>query len=524
MSTLDSTHLPRGWVRTTIGTIAEILTGNTPPTANKSLYGGDIPFIKPPQLLDRPIGNSADGLSPAGCKVARTVPADTTLVSCIGILGKTGLTVELSAFNQQINAAQFHREIDPRFGFYQCQCLRPYLHDVSSATTVRIVNKKKFCRASILVAPLCEQHRIVAEIEKQFSRLDAGVAALKRVEANLKRYKAAVLKAACTGELTADWRAAHPDVEPASKLLDRILRERRQKWEEAELAKMIANGKPPKDDKWKAKYKEPVAPQRIGMPNLPYSWCWATVDQLIWYLRNGLSQKPVGESGLRVLRISAVRPMKVDLSDTRYFDLPPNGYEDYAVAAGDLLFTRYNGSRDFCGVCGVVPPHKGITLHPDKLIRVRVMEDLVSPQYLEVVINVGSTREHISRKLKTTAGQVGISGSDIRSAPIPLAPLEEQQTILEEAGQALARIEGLRGASNRAIIRGQRLRQSILNSAFEGKLVDQDPSDEPASVLLERIRAERERREPEDKARRKASPEKKRKIKKKTRQTAGGKR
>ncbi len=102
------------------------------------------------------------------------------------------------------------------------------------------------------VPPREQQDEIVAEIEKQFSRLDEAVANLKRVKANLKRYKAAVLNAAVEGKLTEEWRKAHPDVESASKLLDRILAERRAKWEEAELAKMEAKGKAPKNDKWKA--------------------------------------------------------------------------------------------------------------------------------------------------------------------------------------------------------------------------------------------------------------------------------
>ena len=110
-------------------------------------------------------------------------------------------------------------------------------------------------RSPIPVAPPDQQDRIVAEIEKQFSRLDEAVASLKRVKANLKRYKAAVLKAAVEGKLTEEWRKQNPDVEPASKLLERILAERRTKWEEAELAKMKAKGKEPKNDKWKEKYK-----------------------------------------------------------------------------------------------------------------------------------------------------------------------------------------------------------------------------------------------------------------------------
>ncbi len=130
--------------------------------------------------------------------------------------------------------------------------------------------------------PRKQQKRIVAEIEKQFSRLDEAVANLKRVKANLKRYKAAVLKAAVEGKLTEEWRKAHPDVEPASKLLDRILAERRAKWEEAELAKMEAKGKAPKNDKWKAKYKEPTAPDTADLPELPEVGYGQRLDLFFW--------------------------------------------------------------------------------------------------------------------------------------------------------------------------------------------------------------------------------------------------
>ena len=121
-----------------------------------------------------------------------------------------------------------------------------------------------------VLAPRREQDRIVAEIEKQFSRLDAATAALKRVQANLKRYRASVLKAACEGRLVPTEaelaRKEGRDYEPADKLLERILRERRARWEADTLAKMIASGKPPKDGHWKQKYKEPVAPHMTNYP------------------------------------------------------------------------------------------------------------------------------------------------------------------------------------------------------------------------------------------------------------------
>lgn len=148
----------------------------------------------------------------------------------------------------------------------------------------------RFLPLQVPVAPLNEQERIVAKIEELFSDLDAGVAALERAKANLKRYRAAVLKAAVEGKLTQKWRAENPPKEPASKLLARILKERRKKWEQEQLAAYKAKGKqPPKN--WRDKYKEPAGPG-ANLPALPEGWCWACLSQLLAEpLRNGHSAK-----------------------------------------------------------------------------------------------------------------------------------------------------------------------------------------------------------------------------------------
>ncbi len=194
---------------------------------------------------------------------------------------------------------------------------------------MRILNKQKFGILPIPLAPINEQRRIVQKIEELFTELDAGVAALERVRANLKRYRAAVLKAAVEGALTADWRARRPDVEPAGDLLQRILRERRAAWEQAELARYAKASKtPPKG--WQGKYKEPAAPDATNLPELPEGWRWTSMDQLITFLRNGLSHKPnINPPGYPILRINAVRPMQVDLSEVRYLDFPYSEVQDY---------------------------------------------------------------------------------------------------------------------------------------------------------------------------------------------------
>ena len=138
---------------------------------------------------------------------------------------------------------------------------------------------------AFLLHRCAEQQRVVEAIDSYLTRLDDAVASLERVQAKLKAYRASVLKAAVEGRLVPTEaslaRAEKRDYEPAEVLLARILKERRRRWEEAELAKLKAAGKTPKDDKWKAKYQEPVAPDTSTLPELPEGWCWATVDQLL---------------------------------------------------------------------------------------------------------------------------------------------------------------------------------------------------------------------------------------------------
>ena len=140
---------------------------------------------------------------------------------------------------------------------------------------------QRFWRIRLPLAPLPEQHRIVAKLDELFSELDAGVAALERAQTKLKRYRASVLKAAVEGKLTEEWRRdqSAPD-ETGEELLQRILVERRKRWEQEQLAKFKAQGrKPPKN--WKAEVPGAGARRtRAGCRKLPEGWCWATVDQV----------------------------------------------------------------------------------------------------------------------------------------------------------------------------------------------------------------------------------------------------
>ena len=416
------------------------------------LQDGDVLVARMPEPLGRACIFPGDPLA-----------AVTVVDVCIVRTGATGPDHEW--LTQFINAPDFRRGVSER----------------QSGSTRKRVSRNNLATIAIPLPPLPEQHRIVAEIEKQFTRLNASAAALKRAQANLKRYRASLLKAACEGRLVPTEaelaRSEDRDYKPANHLLERILAERRAHWESQ-----------PKN---RGKYKEPAPPDTSYLPELPEGWVWARLDQLLVELKNGYGKPPHGESGTAILRISAVRPMYVNLQDVRWVPDAAN-LSDYLLNAGDLLFTRYNGNASLVAACGLVPTIEQDVLHPDKLIRGRVAGKGAVPGFVQIAANCGNSRAFIERRIKTTAGQSGVSGSDLKEMPIPLPPLAEQHRMVAEVERQMSVIQKAEATVDASLKRVERLRQSILKQAFLGQLVPQDPNDEPASVLLERIRAERE--------------------------------
>ncbi len=231
---------------------------------------------------------------------------------------------------------------------------------------------------------------------------------------------------------------------------------------------------------------------------LPSGWSWVTLEDVVESVRNGISTKPVGHAGVSILRISAVRAGALDTTDVRYLPGDVSDYADFIVQPDDVLFTRYNGNADLVGAAARVPSGVTSTVYPDKLIRVRPITSLIEPKYLEAASNVGPSRRHIESHSKSAAGQVGISGADLKKTPIPLPPSGEQRRIVAKLHELRTRSRKAREALDEVPALLEQLKQSVLAAAFRGDLTAEwraaHPNVEPASVLLERIRAERRRR------------------------------
>ena len=342
----------------------------------------------------------------------------------------------------------------------------------------------------LLLAPVAEQTRIVEKLEELLSDLDAGVAELKAAQRKLGQYRQSLLKAAVEGSLTASWRAQHTPTETGAQLLERILTERRARWEAKQLAKFEEQGKaPPKD--WQKKYPEPVRPDTSGLPKLPEGWVWASVDQISPDdLANGRSV-PSADNGAKVLRLTAMKDGWIDLNEYKHGDWSDEDAQQFAVTEGDILIVRGNGSLSLVGRAGSVGKVSTQVAYPDTMIRLRVIDAVVSPAWIGLVWRTRVVRSHIERRARTSAGIYKISQPDIVSAPIPVPPLAEQECIQQWLEQQSPEIDSLHSVLNSEIQRSAAQRKNILKAAFSGQLVPQDPDDEPAAVLLERIQAER---------------------------------
>ncbi len=302
------------------------------------------------------------------------------------------------------------------------------LKTLNRATAIPGLNREDAYALAVLLPPLAEQRRIVEKLDALTARTARARTDLDRIPALAARYKQAVLDIA---------------------------------YEQAiGRAKTISN-----------------------------------LGQLALEVRNGLSRRPeFAPPGIPILKISSVRPMTIRTEELRYY--VPQADEDverYKLSIGDVLFTRFNGNPDLVAACGAIKvlPNGGV-LYPDKLIRVRVDKQRLNADFLVVIASSPTARIWLNSKIKSAAGQHGVSGGDLKELAVPLPSLRTQNDIVGYVSRAFAEIDRLTAEATSARRLLDRLDQAILAKAFRGELVPQDPTDEPASELLARIKADRQ--------------------------------
>ena len=338
-----------------------------------------------------------------------------------------------------------------------------------------------------------QQARIVAKLEELLSDLDAGVAELKAAQRKLKQYRQSLLKAAVEGALTAEWRARNKPTETGAQLLHRILSERRARWEAKQLNKFKEQGKtPPKD--WQKKYPEPVQPDSSDLPVLPEGWVWTSGEQLCEFITKGTTPPKGldsgGEKTIPFLRVTNLTDRgELDLADEVFVSVATHqGFLARSVVYPNDVLMNIVGPP--LGQVSVVPSSFGEWNINQAIAIFRAVEGVL-PSFVCRYLLSPLAQQWLKARSKTTAGQTNLTLEVCRSLPFPLPPPDEQRALLDKIEIAMNAVASQEQAIDRSLKQSAAQRQNILRAAFAGQLVPQDPNDEPASVLLERIRAER---------------------------------
>jgi type I restriction enzyme S subunit len=484
-------NLPRGWVLAPLGEIVHV---NPRWMQHEPTDGESVSFLRM-AAVEAGTGR----LDPSASRIWKEVKKGYTRFQEGDVLfakitpcmenGKAALAVGLLG-GRGAGSTEFHvlrpiDEVRPKFvlHFLLQEAIRREARMKMKGAAGQLRVPPEFLEGmNVPLPPAREQRRIVEEIEKQFTKQEAGISALKRVLSNLKRYRAAVLKAAVEGRLVPTEaelaRREGRSYDPASELLARIVTQPLLAVKKKAQAGVPVPPKP--------RHKEHVAPDAASLSKLPEGWAPTSLSQLKEFSLYGprFSSDDYSDSGQIVVRTSDISPGgKVNVSTAPKLRLDSDEFNKYKVQVGDLLITRTGSLGTLAVFNDEVDAIPGAYL-----IQYRLVTPLVTNWFVFYFLKSPMGQRHLIRG-GAGVGRPNLNAPTIDELPIDLPPLAEQRRIVAEVERRLSVIDELEMQVDASLKRAERLRQAILTRAFEGKLVPQDPNDEPASMLLERIKA-----------------------------------
>lgn len=472
------------WPSVALSDLSNIIMGQAPPGEDCNEEGRGVPFVRAGEFGDeRPI------ISQWTIRPLRTARSTDVFICVVGATaGKLNLGADC-AIGRSVAAIRCNTEfLESKFLYYFLKTRETSLREASSGSAQGVIQREQLGRELIPLPSRSQQQRIVNKIESIRSRRQRIIERLNKGAPLVEKLRQAILAAAFRGDLTADWRARNPDVEPADKFLERIRAERRRRWEAAELARLTAKGKPPTDERWKDRYPAPVQnAYPDGLDTLPPGWNWARLIDLAFVesgqTPEGIADKAnlngpipwfrVGDMNLAGNEI-VMKHSSVSLSEAQVRE-----FKLHIRRAGTIIFPKRGGA--------IATNKKRILASPSaydlNLMGIDPLDGL--HQFLWFWF-MGLDL----RTLGDGSSIPQINHGDIEPLWVPLPPSAEIEAITTTLGAQLDYCRSL--ANPLAQIQDQlsKLEIAILSKAFRGELVPQDPNDEPASVLLERLRAE----------------------------------
>lgn len=517
-------ELPNGWIKIKLGDLCKMTSGGTPSRKNPSFYIGNIPWVKSGELDYNVIAETEEHISEVALNnsSAKIFPKGTLLIALYGAtIGKLAFLGIDAATNQAVCGIFQNPAFSSKFLFYKLFFERPKLVEKGIGGAQPNISQTILKDTDVFLPPLPEQHRIVAKIEELFSELDNGIANLEKAKAQLKVYRQAVLKSAFEGKLTEQWRtgqmgategspvpnnheAGTGTLPSAEDLLARIQEERQNhyeqqltEWREA-VTEWEANDKEGRKPSKPKKPKEypPLTAKELGeLPELPVGWKWVLTGNVIDPINNGYTPKAEFFSNGKG-EIPFIKVYNLTFDGTHNFRKDPTFIPDHIhrnelkrsiTYPGDVLINIVGPPL---GKVSIVSPK-----HPEWNINQAIVlfrpNEVIQSKYIGYYMQNPHTIVWLENTSKATAGQYNVKVSTCREIPFPLCSKEEQDLLIQEIESRLSVCDHLEQEIEKALQKSEALRQSILKKAFEGRLVPQDPAEEPAEVLLERIKAEK---------------------------------
>ena len=504
---MTTSAIPTSWVLTQLADLGVWYGGGTPRKSDPAFWKGKIPWVSPKDVKVTQLWDSQDHITGSAIEASAATmisKGSVLLVTRSGILAHTlpvATNVVPLTINQDLKAITPCAGIDAEFLAWALRALqRRILKECSKhGTTVHSIEVPRLQAFSVPVAPTQEQHRIVAKIEELFSELDKGVKSLETARTQIKVYRQAVLKHAFEGKLTAQWREENKDkLDTPEQLLARIklewaVRNERQlqEWREA-VKEWEGDGKggrkprKPRDPKPLAKLNEISHP---NLPQLPESWAWEKLGWMTCGVEYGTASKSAKAGRVPVLRMGNIQNAKFDWVDLAYTS-DVDEIAEYLLYDGDVLFNRTN-SPELVGKSAIFRG-EGPAIFAGYLIRVKHNRRVVTSQYLNQFLNSHIARQYGNSVKTDGVNQSNINGAKLSNYPFPYCSIGEQREVVIILEKTLSLLDEMEVEIGKELWKAAALRQSILNKAFNGRLVEQNPNDEPASALLDRIRTERE--------------------------------
>jgi type I restriction enzyme, S subunit len=479
-------ELPKGWSTCKLDQIASIQMGQSPESKYYNSDGLGLPFFQGKTEF----GERHPSVKKWCSNPMRTVDNGDILLSVRAPVGPTNIAISKSCIGRGLAGIRGKIGIDQRYLFFFLRRIEAWLSEQGTGTTFASISGDFLKSLEVSVAPHNEQTRIVEKLEELLSDLDAGVAELKAAQKKLVQYRQSLLKAAVEGTLTAPWREAQRKLnqpqETGAQLLQRILSERRARWDAKQLAKFAEQSKAQPND-WQKKYPEPVKPDVSGLPGLPEGWVWASIGQC-FYVAVGAtpSRKEAAYWGGNVPWVSSGEVRFSPITSTRetITEAGLNGSSTQINPIGSVLLGMIGEGK----TRGQVAILKIEAANNQNCAAIWTAETPVPSEYLYFWL---WSQYETTRRGSSGNNQPALNKSIIERILFPLAPVNEMQVAVSLVVESLDSILVQEGAIELAIRQATAQRKNILKAAFSGQLVPQDPNDEPASALLARIGLER---------------------------------